>query len=141
MAVTGAVAQYMDALFARCGSIDTGSPALPIAYPEIAFTPPGDNKYLKVDFFANAPAWEGMSSGSLAQGLLQITVVWPHGVGIIAPAQIAQNVIDTFTKGLTLFSGTSRITVSKVPYAASPIMDDVTCRIPVIIAWTGADNS
>lgn len=141
MSVTGAAAQYMDALFARCATIVTGSPTLPVAYPEVAFTPPSDGKYLKVEDFSNKPAWEGLSSGSLAQGLLQITVVWPRGVGTIAPAQIAQTVIAHFNKGLSLFSGTSRVTITQEPYAASPLTDDISVRIPVTVSWTGSDNS
>lgn len=141
MSVTGAAAQFMDALFARCGTLVTGSPTLGIAYPETAFTPPASGKYLKVDYFSNKPAWEGLASGSLAQGLLQITVIWPRGVGTIQPAQIAQTVIAHFPKALSLFSGTSLVKITQEPYASSPLTDDISVRIPVTISWTGSDNS
>lgn len=141
MSVSGAAAQYMDALFARCGTLVTGSPTLPVAYPEITFTPPADGKYLKVDYFSNKPAWEGLSAGSLAQGLLQITVVGPRGAGTIQSAQIAQIIIAHFNKGLSLFSGASLVKINQEPYAASPISDDISLRIPVTISWTGSDNS
>jgi hypothetical protein len=132
---TGEAAQIIDALLAHCTTLSVGSPALPIAYPEVSFTPPADGKYLQIDFFANKPAWEGLSSGKLAQGLLQITVIWPRGHGVVAPNQNAQEVMDHFAKGTTLFDGEMKVTVNQEPWAASPITDGTIIRVPVTIPW------
>jgi hypothetical protein len=141
MAVTGEAAQIMDALLARCATLAVGSPVLMISYPEVPFTPPASGKYLQVDFFANRPAWEGLSSGKQAQGLLQITVIWPRGQGIIQAGQAAQSVMDHFAKGLNLLSGTTKVTINKEPWDASPMTDDAGLRIPITIPWVAAQIS
>lgn len=132
---TGEAAQIIDALLGHCVSLSVGSPALPIAYPEISFTAPADGKYLQVDFFANRPAWEGLTSGKLAQGLLQITVIWPRGAGIVGPNQAAQEVMAHFAKGLNLFDGDTKVTINQEPWATSPITDGTMVRVPITIPW------
>jgi hypothetical protein len=135
MTATGQAAQIMEALFARCATLAVGSPAMPVTYPEVAFTPPASGKYLQADFFANRPAWEGLGSGKLAQGLLQITIIWPRGQGIIQAGQDAQAVIDHFAKGLNLFNGGVKVSINQEPWAASPITDGTDLRLPITIPW------
>lgn len=136
MTVTGREAQITDALFARVKTLVVGSPALPIAWPEVAFSPPASGKYLRIDDFPNRPAWEGISSGRLDQGLLQIMVVWPKNQGLIAPRQIAAQVIAHFPKGLAMFSGSTRVRVSREAWASSDLKDDKSVLIPITIPWT-----
>lgn len=119
------------ALMQHVGDLEIGSPALPIAYPDVAFTPPADGKYLAVQFLANAPAWEGLSEGRRDQGLLQVTVVWPKGLGVIRALDAAQDVIAHFPKGLVL----SGVKITGQPYAGSPLLDDADTRVPVTIPW------
>jgi hypothetical protein len=120
-------------LLARAATLSVGSPALPIAYPDVAFTPPADGKYLEVSIFYNRPAWEGLAAGRMDQGLLQVTVVGPKGQGIPALMRLASDVIDHFPKGLGLSGG---VKISRQPYAASPLLDDADTRVPVTIGWT-----
>lgn len=124
-----------DALLARCGSLNVGSPALPKAYPEASFTPPADGKYLRIDFYPNRPAWEGLSDGKLSQGLLQITVVWPKGQGIVRPMDAAQAVMGHFAKGTILSSGSARVKINGEPWAASPLSEAGQVSVPVTIPW------
>lgn len=121
------------ALLARCSTLAVGSPALLISYPDVAFSPPAAGKYLDVAIFYNRPAWEGLSEGRQDQGLLQITVVWPKGQGVIKPLQIAASVMAHFPKGLRLDGG---VKISAEPYAASPLLDDAETRVPITISWT-----
>lgn len=120
------------ALLARVATLSVGSPALPIAYPEIAFTPPADGKWLEVAIFYNQPKWQGLTSGRMDQGLLQVTVVWPKNLGVPAPLRHAQDVIDHFPKGLTL---TGNVRVQGQPYASSPFVDAADVRVPITIPW------
>lgn len=122
------------ALLTRCSTLSVGSPTLTISYPDVPFTPPTSGKYLDVALFYNRPAWEGLSEGKLDQGLLQITVVWPEGQGVIKPAQIADAVRAHFPKGLRM--GPAK--VSGEPWAASPILDAASTRLPVTIPWTAS---
>lgn len=136
MTVTGKAAQTLDALMTRLGTLITGSPTLPVSYPEVDFTPPADGKYLAAAFFPNRPAWEGLSSGKLDQGILQISVVWPKDVGLIAPLQIAELVKAHFAKRLALISGTTKVTITREPWAAQPLIEDRQVRVPVTISWS-----
>lgn len=130
------IAGVFDALLARCSELSVGSPALPVAYPEITFTPPADSRWLEVRIFANQKAWQSISGGGMGQGLLQVTVVWPKNEGLVAPGQIADAVAGHFPNGLALFSGGHRVTLIGEPTPMSPNSDGPQVRLPVTIAWT-----
>ena len=134
MSATGKAAQVLDALLARVAAL-TLSPVLPVAYPEVAFIPPADGKYLVASFFPNRPMAEGLTSGRVDQGLLQVTVVWPKDQGLLAPSSIAQAVIDHFPNGLALTSGATRVKISGQAWAAAPLTDTDRVSIPVTIPW------
>jgi hypothetical protein len=135
MTATGKPAQVAEALFEH---LDALEPALPISFPEpsTTFNPPADGKYLDVAFLPNRPAWEGLTDGVLDQGLLQVTVVWPRNLGIIAPSETAAAVMAHFAKGTTLYNGGARIRVSAAPWITSPLSEDADVRIPVLIPWS-----
>jgi hypothetical protein len=138
MTAVGKAAQIPDALLARVASLSVGSPALPIAMPDVPFDPTvsaTDGKYLEVAYLANRPAWEGVGNGVVDQGLLQITVVYPSGHGVIAPNEAAEEVKAHFTKGLPLVSGTTRVKITAAPWAAAPLIDPSETRVPVTIPW------
>lgn len=135
---TGKAAQIPDALLARLSTLEIGSPALPISYPEMdeAFDPPADGKYLEARFFSNVPAWEGISSGRLDQGLLVVGVVWPKNLGVIAPLEAAEEVRAHFAKGSTLTSGSTSVKLVRDPLIGSPLSEPDKLTIPVTISWT-----
>jgi hypothetical protein len=139
---TGKPAQIMDALFARALLMATQGPTLPVSLPEQfdpatqkGFEPPADGKYLTVQFFPNVPAWQGLASGRIDQGLLQVTVIWPKNEGVIKPAEKAQAVIDHFAKSTELFSGATKVTISGEPWASAPLPETHAVSIPVTIPW------
>lgn len=128
-------------LLTRCEALNVGTPKLPVAMPDVKFTPPVDVSknplpYLRVDLFDNQPAWQGLASGRIDQGLLQIMIVWPKGKGVIAHRRAAKQVMDHFAKGTRLFGPATRVTVNREPVLASPIMGDVSTETPVTIFWT-----
>ncbi|SJM49569.1 hypothetical protein FM111_01900 [Brevundimonas diminuta 3F5N] len=125
-------------LLARCATLNVGTPKMPVAMPDVAFNSPADGRYLRVDLFTNAPFWEGLTSGRVDQGLLQVTVVWPKGKGLIVQRRAAKQVMDHFAKGLKLFGPATRVTVNREPWAASPIPGDVSTETPVTISWTAS---
>jgi hypothetical protein len=122
-------------LLARCSTLAVGSPALPIAYPDVPFTPPDSGKYLEVSIFYNRPAWEGLKAGRMDQGILQVTVVGPKGQGIPALMRLASDVMDHFPKALALANG---VRIAGQPYASSPLLDAADSRVPVTIPWVAA---
>lgn len=138
---TGKAAQIPDALLARFLTLVVGSPALPLAYPDIAFDPAvsaTDGKYLEASFFANRPKWEGVRSGVMDQGLFQVMVHWPRNAGIIAPSEAAELVKAHFAKGTSLTSGSTTVKLTREPWAGSPLIGDHEVMIPVTVAWLAA---
>lgn len=123
-------------LLTRCEALNVGTPRLPVAMPDLTFTPPTDRRYLRIDLFDNQPAWQGLASGRIDQGLLQIMIVWPKGKGVIAHRRAAKQVMEHFAKGTRLFGPATRVTVNREPVLASPIMGDVSTETPVTIFWT-----
>ena len=110
-------------------------PALPIAYPDVDFSPPADGKYLRLDLFNNAPFWEGLSSGRIDQGLMQVTVVWPRAEGRIKPAEVAALVMEHWKKLTTLSGSGTRVKINREPWVSSPILSDHQTETPVTIPW------
>lgn len=127
------------ALMARLTTLEVGSPALPIAYPDVTFDPATQatsGKYLEAGFFRNAPAWEGLSEGVLDQGLLVVSVVYPKGSGVIQINAAAQAVADHFPKGLQLRSGATGVKITREPVIASPLTEGDKTIVAVTIPWT-----
>ena len=128
-------------LLARCETLNVGTPKLPVAMPDVTFDPKKDapdGRYLRVDLFTNTPFWEGLTSGRIDQGLLQVTVVWPKGKGLIVQARAVGQVMAHFHKGLKLFGPGTRVTINREPWAASPIKGNVSTETPVTISWTAS---
>ena len=122
-------------LLERCEGL---SSILPVAFPDVPFDPAQDapdGRYFTVDLFSNSPFWEGLTSGRIDQGLMQVTVVWPKGEGLAARRAAAQ-VIAHFPKALTLPGAGVRVKVNRETWQASPILDDDSTSIPVTISWT-----
>ena len=130
-------ADVAKALLDRAGTLSYGSPVMKKAMPDIAFTPVTGKPYFRVDLFRNAPFWTGLGSGKIDQGLMQITVVWPKGQGIIKASTAADAVIAHFSKGLKLYSGTARVKLGQA-WASAPLPDDAWTDTPVTIPWTAS---
>lgn len=129
-----------DALLTHLGTLEIGSPALPIAMPDVSFDPPTDDDggllpYLEAGYFRNAPAWEGLAEGVLDQGLLVVSVVWPKGRGVVRMNEAAQQVADHFPKGLQLASGETRVKIYREPVIASPLNEGDKTIVAVSISW------
>lgn len=136
--ITGKPALIYDALMTKVGTLVTGSPTLPVSYPEPVetFVPPTDGKYIEVIDFTNQPAWEGLASGVLDQGILQLTVIWPKNAGLIGPKQVVASIKTHFAKATRMVSGSVGVKVTREPWAASPIIEADKVRIPITIFWT-----
>lgn len=126
------------ALLARLSSLAIGSPPLPIAYPDIPFDPATQSlagKYLQAGYFRNTPAFEGLSSGVLDQGVLVVSVVFPKSGGVIAINQAAQFVADHFPKASALKNGSTRVKISKEPVIGSPLQEGDKTIVAVTVSW------
>jgi hypothetical protein len=120
------------ALLERLGTL-TLSPPLPIANPGIDFA--GGPNYLRADILLNQTRQITIGGDpQQKRGILQVTVVWVKGQGLIKPLQAAGAVINHF-KNLVLWAGDTRITIDREPWAASPMQEPDRVEIPVSISW------
>lgn len=114
------------------------TPALPIAGANVTFPPAGQptpSKYLRLAFLPNRPIPYPIGDDpEPRQGILQVSVIWPKGSGIIDPLNVAGQIIDHF-KNETLFATGVKITISSEPWAVGPLIEDALVQIPVTIPY------
>lgn len=131
-----AESEIMAALFARVASF-VASPALPVAWPYVAFTPPANQRYLRVEFVPNMAARALIDSDGPHQhvGLLQASVYWTKGAGETAPRAVAAALADHFPCDLKLRSGGLTVRITKRPDVRDMIVEDTAIQIPVMVDW------
>jgi hypothetical protein len=126
----------MAALFARLSAL-TLSPVMPIAWPNVTYTPPASQKYLRAQFVPNTV--ERILLGSAGPhhhlGLFQISVYWTKGVGETAPREVAGTIADWFSCDLKLNSGGVVVRITKRPDVRDLMVEDAAVQIPVMIAF------
>lgn len=126
----------MAALFARLSTF-AASPALPVAWPNIAFSPPADQRYLRVVFVPNAVNRLLIGSAGPHQhlGLLQVDVMWTKGVGEAGPRGVAGAIAAHFPCDLRVSAGALRVRIAKRPEVRDLIVGDARVQIPVMVEW------
>lgn len=130
-------ADVVKALLDRAGTLSYSSPVMKKAMPDVTFSPETGKPYFRVDHLPNRPFWAGLSSGRIDQGLLQITVVWPKGLGIVKASAAVDAVKAHFPKKLKLTQGTATVKIGEAWHAA-PLQDDAWTETPVTIPWTAS---
>lgn len=124
-----------DILLTKLAELEESGPELPVAFPDVAFDPPANGKYLRAGLYFNSNYWESLGGDGVPQGLLTVTVVWPTGQGIMASLNVADKIKQAFQKGLSLTSGSVKVTINKAPWSGSPIEDEGQTLVPVTISW------
>ncbi len=112
------------------------SPVLPIAYPDVAFTPPSSG-YLKTYYIPNGTERICITPGSpnRYQGILQVTVVFPAGQGAVKPNDVAGQIASHFAEGTQLQTAAGPVRIDKRPSVERPMQDTDRIQIPVSIDW------
>ena len=136
MAITGAPARILDALLTYLTGL-TFAPAVPIALPDIPFSPQAGQPYLAATFIPNTAALDGLAfdSDRTHAGLLVVTVVWPTGQGLVKPLQLAAQVADAFKAGTWLWQNDLAVCIDEPPQVGGPIDDAPWQRFPVTVRW------
>lgn len=131
-----AESEIMELLFGRLRDF-TSSPALRVAWPNAAFSPPADQRYLRVQFIPNVANRITIDSDGPHQhlGLLQVSVCWTKGKGEPAPREVAAAVAAHFPCDFKLASGGLVVRITKRPDVRDMIVEDARVQIPVIVAW------
>ncbi len=128
--------KILEGFAARLAAL-TFTPALPVSYPNISFSPPASGKYLRARHLPNTT--QQISLGSTGfnrhQGLFQIDVMWPLGVGETAPKEIAGKIIDHFKRGTEFTRESLLIRIPEPPSVAPALVDGVSYMVPVSIRY------
>lgn len=98
--------------------------AKPLTYLAVSILPNNNTRFLL----------DG-SGPSMYQGILQIVVVSPLDKGTQTPTRIAGLVAEHFPADMALFSGGTRVTLTKAPDVASPLKNDVSWDVPISIYY------
>ena len=112
---------------------------LPIAGPNVVFPVAGQTKpakFLKLSFLPNQTRQITMGDDpQQKRGILQVSIMWPVGSGIVGALDVAGAIINQF-KNQTIFAASGvKITINSEPWAASPIQDDDRVQIPITIPY------
>ena len=135
----GVEASILSAMLAHLSTL-TFSPALAVAYPGVQFPAAGQSKpdnYLAVSFIPNRTDTLSVGEGHQRhQGLLQVSVYWKAGAGIVKPLEAADRIIQHFAKGTRLHHGSVTVQINRKPWAAGPLQDGDRVQIPITIPYT-----
>ncbi len=108
-------------------AIITESLGLPIAWPNIAFTPPDDAPYGRVYVLPAQTVGQDLE-GQLRtyQGILQLNIIAPAGSGVTLARGLTKSVADAFPEGLPLVDGDLSVYINGPPQVRQPIQDRPT---------------
>lgn len=122
-------------LFGRLNSIIL-SPALPVAWKDMPFAPPA-TAYLIAHVATNQPRDDFRTAGepALHRGIFSVALMYPKGGGMSAPTDVAWEIASYFPRGLHLWDGDLKVTISKTPHLPGAIIEETRTRHPVIINW------
>lgn len=111
-------------------------PAIPIAWENVAFTPPADGSaYAEVRFVPNDPITPMDSLSFIEQGFFQVALMYPQGVGPRDSETRVDQLRAHFRRGTTLTAGGVSTIITRVPTVAAPVPADGQWRVPVTIYW------
>lgn len=134
MAVVGVEAQIADALLWYVSQLTT-NPAVAVANPGVLFTPSLGVPYLGVSIMPNIDELTGLSFRSTVnhQGLMQVSVFWPAGQGLVKPMQVASQVAAYFAPGTRISRNGLVVQVNEQPRVAPSLQESDWLQVPVII--------
>ena len=97
---------------------------LPVAWPNIPFTPPDSSPYGRVYVLPAQTVGQDLE-GQLRtyQGILQLNIIAPAGSGVTQARGLAKSVADALPEGLALVDGDLTVYINGPPQVRQPIQD------------------
>lgn len=100
---------------------------LPVAWPNIAFTPPDNAPYGRVYVLPAQTVGQDLEGQMRTyQGILQLNIIAPAGSGVTLARGLAKSVADAFPEGLPLVGGDLTVYINGPPQVLTPIQDRPT---------------
>jgi hypothetical protein len=115
----------------------TASPVLPVSYPNVSFTPPANQRYIRAQFVPNTTNRVLIDTDGPHQhlGFLQVSVYWTKGQGEAGPRAVAAAIADHFPADLRLTSGGVSVRITARPSVRDLIIEDAAVQVPVLIPY------
>lgn len=123
------------ALFAHIAAL-TLTPVHPVAWPNVAFTPPANNRWLRVNEFptVNRPVALAHDGANEFRGFVQIDVFAPPGGGLAGHKATAALVRQHMKRGTTLYHGSTRVLITNATVQAG-VDSSPRWMVPVVIDY------
>jgi hypothetical protein len=136
MAVVGIEAEIEDALLYRLSQL-VFSPAIPVAYPGVAYDPTGVDTYIEAHFFTAPTDRLAVNTNAPHDhtGLLQLSLRTKPGQGDISPRILASQILAHFAEDAPIDRNTVRVKVLGRGTAAAGRLDGAWWHIPITIKW------
>lgn len=142
MAITGTTTSIEDALLWHL-SVLVLAPVVPVAWPDIPFTPVVGTPYLEPTVLPNKTDFAGVGVGSPHRhfGLLQVNVHGPQGQGSAPTSEIADQIMEHFAPDTVIARNGVRVRIgafdggTAVPYRSQGFNGNGFRVIPVTIPY------
>jgi hypothetical protein len=130
--IDGFDAAVTDALLSHLQDADLD---VPVAWPGSDFTPP-DGPYLAVALFPLPVTTATIATHDRHDGIMQVSVFWPRGDGIIGPMELAGSVVARFPRMTRIVRSDRVVRIDRTPSVGAPVQEPGWVQIPVTINWT-----
>jgi hypothetical protein len=111
------------------------SPALSTAWENIPYTPVSGIPYQKAFLLFAQPDNSEYGEHYREQGIFQITLMYPYGIGTLAAGIRAELIRQKFTRGASFTSDSVTVVVDRTAEIVGGVRDGDRWAVPVKVRW------
>ncbi|HAT3689658.1 DUF4128 domain-containing protein [Citrobacter freundii] len=127
--------RIVDLLESRIAVI-CSSLGLPVAWPNLPFTPPDSSPYGRVYVLPAQTVGQDLEGHMRTyQGILQLNIIIPAGSGVSQARGLAKSIADAFPEGLPLVDGDLTVYINGPPQIRQPIQGSIDITHPVSMQY------
>ncbi|MGV3844191.1 DUF4128 domain-containing protein [Citrobacter sp. RHBSTW-00678] len=109
---------------------------LPVAWPNLPFTPPDSSPYGRVYVLPAQTVGQDLEGYMRTyQGILQLNIIIPAGSGVSQARGLAKSIADAFPEGLPLVDGDLTVYINGPPQVRQPIQGSIDISHPVSMQY------
>ena len=109
---------------------------LPVAWPNLPFTPPDISPYGRVYVLPAQTVGQDLEGHMRTyQGILQLNIIIPAGSGVSQARGLAKSIADAFPEGLPLVDGDLTVYINGPPQIRQPIQGSIDITHPVSMQY------
>lgn len=112
------------------------TPAVPVAFENIAYTPTNGARYIRVRMVPAETANPTMATDHRRLiGLMQVDIVVPIGNGMGAAETLAEAIVAQFPRGLSLIQSGKKIHIDQSPSIGPALVENGWSFVPVSVRY------